>query len=92
MKSKEKFAAVGNKAAKITVKNYKVSKLANGRKKASFTLVYTQGFKPSKSQVHKMAMGDLPCHIPHLCSQSISGTSCDSPWCSSYGTSALLKR
>ena len=55
VKSKEKFAAVGNKAAKITVKNYKVSKLANGRKKASFTLVYTQGFKPSKSQVHKMA-------------------------------------
>jgi hypothetical protein len=55
VKSKEKFAAVGDKAMKITVKNYKTTKLKNGKKKTTFTIVYAQPFKPSKRQVHKMA-------------------------------------
>lgn len=55
VKSKEKFAAVGNKTMKITVKNYKTTKLKNGKKKTTFTIVYAEPFKPSKRQVHKMA-------------------------------------
>ena len=55
VKSKEKFAAVGSKAMKITVKNYKTTKLKNGKKKTTFTIVYNMSFKPTKKQVHKIA-------------------------------------
>ena len=53
--SKEKFSVLSTKTTKITVKNYKTTKLKNGKKKTSFTIVYTQPFKPTKKQVHKMA-------------------------------------
>lgn len=52
--SKEAIAACGKKPLKITVKNYKVTKAKKGYKKASFTIVYTQNFKPTKKQVNKM--------------------------------------
>ena len=53
--SKEKFAAIGNKAMKITIKNYKTTKLKNGKKKTTFTIAYNMSFKPTKKQVHKIA-------------------------------------
>lgn len=55
VKSKEKFAAVGNKNLKITVKNYKTTTLKSGKKKTTFTIVYNRSFKPTKKQTHKMA-------------------------------------
>ncbi|MEY8459926.1 hypothetical protein AALA69_02200 [Eggerthellaceae bacterium 24-137] len=54
VKSKEKFVGLGNKNLKITVKNYKTTKLKNGKKKTTFTIVYNRSFKPTKKQVHKM--------------------------------------
>lgn len=55
VKSKQRFVGLGLKALNITVKNYKTTELENGKKKTSFTLVYSQPFKPSKKQVHKIA-------------------------------------
>ncbi|NBJ66618.1 hypothetical protein [Adlercreutzia caecimuris] len=54
VKSKEKVVGVGNKALKITVKNYKTTKLKNGKKKTTFTIVYNRNFKLTKKQVHKI--------------------------------------
>lgn len=54
VKSKERVVGVGNKNLEITVKNYKTTKLKNGKKKITFTVVYDRSFKPTKKQVHKI--------------------------------------
>ncbi|WP_217952671.1 hypothetical protein [Adlercreutzia caecimuris] len=57
VKSKEKIKYVGTKTVKVTVKNLKTTTLKNGKKKTTFTLVYTRdkrNFKPSKKQIHKI--------------------------------------
>lgn len=52
---KTKWAGVGMKDAKVTIKNYKVSNAKKGYKKVKFTVIFNKTYKPNKQEVHKMA-------------------------------------